>query len=115
MASEVFNLYLLLTLKDYASGGVNSIEAKLRGVGKEGKETLKTFQSLREDLKKDLVTAGIGIGTLMTLRKGVQIAGDFEQAMTELKLSIEEVDKSGAPNLSKLNDQMARAQTLAVR
>ena len=116
MASEVFNLYLLLTLKDFASGGLNSFEAKLRGVGKEGAVALRSFQALREDLKKDLMTAGIGVGTLMMMRQGVKVAGDFEQAMTDLKLSIAEVDpNTGVENLSKLNDQMARSQALAVR
>jgi TP901 family phage tail tape measure protein len=116
MGSEVFNLYLLLTLKDYASGGLDRIEAKLRETGKAGAATLRTFQSLREDLKRDLVVAGIGVGTLMALRKGVAVAGDFEQAMTDLKLSIAEIDPgTGVENLTKLNDQMARSQALAVR
>src|SRR5258708_2665865 len=107
MPSEVFTLYLLLQLKDFASGGLNSFEAKLRATGKEGAATLRTFQSLREDLKKDFVVAGLGIGTLALMRQGVKVAGDFEQELTEMKLSIAEIDPStGVENLTKLNDQL---------
>jgi TP901 family phage tail tape measure protein len=116
MGSEVFQLYLLLTLKDFASGGLNHIEARLRSGDKEAQKYLKTFQQLREQQQRALGTAAIGIGTLMLMRQGVKVAGDFEQAITDLKLSIEEVDPgTGVTNLQKLNDEMGRSQALAVR
>ena len=114
MASEVFQLYLLLTLKDYASSGLNHLEAQLRGAGKEGAATLRTFQSLREDMSKGLQLAGIGIGGLMLMRKGIETAASFEESMTELRLSIERIGPDGAKNVELLNDQMSRAEALAV-
>ena len=116
MPSEVFQLYLLLTLKDYTSGGLNSIEARLRGVGKEGKETLRTFQQLRENMKRDLGIAAVGVGTLALMKKGIDVAGDYESAMADLRMSIQEIGPDGQLNIAKMKDEMARleAQTVSL-
>src|SRR4051794_10383912 len=111
MASEVFQLYLLLSLKDFASGGVDRFEAKLRSGDKEARQYLQTFQQLRENMKRDLVVAGIGVGTLAALKKGVDVAGDFESAMADLRMSIQEVGSDGKVNLAKLNDEYGRFES----
>src|ERR1041385_2867883 len=115
MASEVFQLYLLLQLKDMASGGLNHVEAQLRSMGKEGKEALRTFQSLREGMKRDLTVAGIGIGTLAALKKGVDVAGDFEGSIADMRMSIEELGTDGKINVAKLNDELGKLEVLGVR
>jgi len=91
--SEVFQLYLLLSLKDIASGGLDRVDARLRATGKEGRVLLRNFQDLRQEMSRDWAIAGAGVGTLMLMNKGVKVAGDYESAMTTLKMSIQEVDK----------------------
>src|SRR5262245_27762009 len=99
MPSEVFQLYLLLQLKDFTSGGLNSIEARLRSGDKEARKYLQTFQQLREGMHRDLTIAGFGVGTLALLKKGVDVAGDFESAMTEMRMSFQELGPDGQINL----------------
>jgi TP901 family phage tail tape measure protein len=115
MASEVFQLYLLLTLKDYASGGMNRVEAQLRGMGKEGRAALKTFQALREDLKRDLGTAAIGVGVLTAMSKGVKVAGNFEASVSDLRMRIAELGDDGQVNVQKLNSELGKLEALGVR
>src|SRR5260370_13679536 len=98
MGSEVFQLYLLLTLKDYASSGLNRIQADLRATGKEGAATLRTFEELRAGMAKGLQLAGIGVDGLMLMRKGIETAASFEESMTELPLSIQRIVPDGAMN-----------------
>jgi TP901 family phage tail tape measure protein len=115
MPSEVFQLYLLLTLKDYASSGLNRLQADLRATGKEGAAVLRTFEELRAGISKGMQMAGIGVGGVMLMRKGVEVAASFEEAITEMRLSIERVGPDGSKNLALMNDQMARGEALAVR
>jgi hypothetical protein len=91
------------------------VAAEEQRATQKAKQAFSDVYALREAVKKDLVLGGIGVGTLYLMSKGVKVAGDFEQSMNGLKLSIAEVGKDGAPNLAKLNDQMARSQSLAVR
>jgi TP901 family phage tail tape measure protein len=112
---DVYELAILLSLKDAASGGLNRIEDRLRAAGKEGRATVKTFQDLRADLKRDLTIAGAGVASLAMLRAGVQEAGNFEAAMADLRMSIEEVSADGRVNMQKLNSEIGRFETLGVR
>lgn len=78
------------------------------------KEAFRDVYALREAVKKDLVVGGVGVGTLYLMSKGIKVAGDFEQSMTDLKVAIAEVGKDGTPNVAKLNDQMSRLQALGI-
>ena len=116
MPSEVFQLYLLLSLKDMASGGLDRYEARLRATGKEGRVLLRNFQDLRAEMSRDWAIAGAGVGTLMLMNKGVKVAGDYESAMTTLKMSIQEVDKeTGRINSAKLSQDYGQLESIAVR
>jgi Phage-related minor tail protein len=111
----VYELAILLSLRDVASGGLDRFEDRLRASGKEGKQLLKTVQDLRKDLRQGLALAGVGIGTLAALKKGVDVAGDFEASMADLRLSIEETSKDGQVNVSKLGNEMDRFEQLGMR
>jgi TP901 family phage tail tape measure protein len=110
----VYELAILLSLKDFASGGLDRLEDRLRATGKEGRALLKTVQDLRKDLRQGLAEAGIGVGTLVTLKKGVGVAGDYESAVTDLRLSIEELGTGGTVNLQALGNQMDRLEQKAM-
>lgn len=115
-SSAVYELAVLLTLKDALSGGLDRVEDRLQATGKEGKQLLKTVQDLRKDLRQGLTLAGVGTATLLGLKKGVDTAGDFESAITDLRLSIEELDQGGKRvNLSQLNNQLSRFEQLGMR
>ncbi len=114
MASEVFNLAILLSLKDAASGGLDRFDAKLRAVGKDGKHTLETLDNIRGELNKGLALAGIGITGLGLLKKGVDAAGDFQSAMTELRTTLA-VNSGGSLNLEQLGKDMRQAESIAVK
>jgi hypothetical protein len=79
------------------------------------KQAFGDISSLREAVKKDLITGAAGVGTLYLMAKGLKVAGDFEQSVTDLKVAITEVGRDGAVNLAKLNDQMARFEALGMR
>jgi TP901 family phage tail tape measure protein len=115
MSNQAFELAILISLKDAASAGADRVSDRLRNMGKEGKATLKTFEDLRKDLKQGFVLGGAGIAGLQMMRGGIKAAGDFESAITELHLSIEEAGAGGAVNLEKLNDQMNRFESLGVK
>lgn len=114
-SGSVYELAILLTLKDAASGGLNRVEDRLRTAGREGRVTLKTFQDLRSDLQKNISIAGTGVAGLALMRSGVREAGNFESAMSDLKMSIEEVSADGRINIQKLNTEFNRFETLGVR
>ena len=115
MGNQAFELAILISLKDAASGGADRVGDRLRAMGKEGRAALKTFEDLRKDLRQGLTLGGIGVAGLATMWKGVRTAGDFQAAVTELKLSIEEIGSDGQMDLAKLNDQLNRSEQLAVR
>jgi TP901 family phage tail tape measure protein len=115
MTGSIYELAILLSLKDAASGGLNRTEAHLRSLGKEGKDTLKTFQQLRSDMKKDLTIAGVGVGMLALMRGGVREAGNFEAAMADLRMSIEELGDDGTLNVAKLNNEYGKLESIGIR
>ena len=114
MASEAYTLAMLLTLKDAASGGLDRVEGKLKAMGKEGKEALKTFQNLREDLKKGVTIAGVGLAGLKVLKEGVKDAGNFQASMTDLRASFTQLNADGSTNLVGLQNNLNRASVLAM-
>lgn len=115
MASEVFQLALLLTLKDAASGGLDRFEARLRAAGKAGDKFHSDFQKIRDDLNKDLAIGGVGIAGLATLGKGVKIAADFQSSMTELRSTMSATGQDGKVNMQQLADRMLRSEAVAIR
>ena len=114
MASEVFNLAILLTLKDAASGGLDRIEAKMRSAGKEGKKLADEYNSLRESLNRDLAIGGIGVAGLGAIYKGIQAAGDFQAKMTDLQATLA-TSKGGSVDLNALGADMQKAEVIAVK
>jgi TP901 family phage tail tape measure protein len=114
MSGSVYELAILLSLKDLASGGLDRVEARLRAAGKEGRATLQTFQDLRRNLKQDLVVAGVGLGMLKGLQKGVDVAGDFEAATSDLTMRLEEMGTDGRVNVQKLTSELGKLEALGV-
>lgn len=115
MSREVFELAILLSLKDAASGGLDRFEGRLRDGDKEARAYLKTFQDLRKDLRESLTISGIGVGMLTSMRGGIKTAGDFEAAMADLRMSIAEVNRDGTVNIAALGDQLNRYEQLGMR
>lgn len=115
MASEVFQLALLLTLKDAASGGLDRFEAKLRAAGKSGEKFHNDFEKIRKDLNRDLAIGGIGITGLTTLAKGVKIAADYQSSVTDLRATMASLDKQGAINAQELTERMLKSEAVAIR
>jgi hypothetical protein len=115
MSSQAFELAILISLKDAASGGADRVSDRLRAMGKEGKVALKTFEDLRKDLRHGLVLSGVGAAGLSMLGGGIKKAGDFEAAMADLRMSLQELGTDGKLNLVKLNGEMNQAESLAMR
>jgi TP901 family phage tail tape measure protein len=114
-SGSVYELAILLTLKDLASGGFNRVETHLRSLGKEGQTTLKTFNALRSDLKKDLAVAGFGVGTLAMLRGGIKDAGNFEAATTDLRVAISQLSDGGATDVKRLSSEFGELERIGIR
>lgn len=116
MSSEqVFELAILLSLRDVASGKLDTIEAKLRSTGKEGKQLLQTFQSLRDSLNRDLAIGGVGIAGLALLRNGVNAAAVYETSLLDLKSAYQEVAGAGNMSAAEQAAQLNQLEQLAVR
>ena len=79
MGNEVFNLAILLTLKDLASGPIGRSEAQLRSwVVKQ--IDAGNFRKPRSSMKRDFMIAGVGVASLALMKKGVDVAADFESS-----------------------------------
>lgn len=115
MGNQAFELAILISLKDAASAGADRVGDRLRNMGKDGKAALKQFEDLRKELKQGLVIGGAGIAGLQMLRGGIKSAGDFEAAMGDLRMSLEELGGDGRINLAKLGDEMNKAEALSLR
>lgn len=114
-SSAVYELAILLSLRDAASGGLDRFENRLRATGKEGRAMLQTVQDLRKDLRQGLTLAGAGVATLAALKQGIDIAADYESAITDLRSSFAQLGTDGAVNVSLLGNQMTRAEQLATK
>ncbi len=115
MASEAFELAVLLSLKDGASSGLDRFQAKLRAAGKDGKKFTKTFDDLRNDLSKAFQIGSIGLAGLGVLGKGVQVAADFQSSMTDMKATLAQTRKDGSIDLTALGKDMQQAEALALK
>ena len=114
MAGSTYELAILLTLKDAASGGLGRFEDRLRATGKTGRATLQTFQDLRSDLQKELSVAGIGVASLLGLKKGLDVAGDYESALLSIRSAYQESAAAGALSAQQQDMQLRGLGNLAV-
>jgi TP901 family phage tail tape measure protein len=102
MGASVYELSLLLTLKDMASGGLDRFEARLRRLGPESRRALEDYKKLREDAGRGIAIGGAGVATLALLNKGVQAAGNYEAALTDMRVAFAEAGRDGAAEMNKL-------------
>ncbi|MGB7923450.1 MAG: phage tail tape measure protein [Pyrinomonadaceae bacterium] len=114
MGSSVYELAILLSLRDVASGGLDRFEGKLRAMGKEGKAALKDFEDLRAGLKRDLAIGGVGITGLAMLKKGVDVAGAYEASLLDLKSAYQEVAAAGGMSSAEQAANLSQLEQLAV-
>ncbi len=115
MASEVFQLAILLSLKDGASGGLDRFGAKLRGLGKDGAAAVQELDRIRGNLNRDLAIGGVGAAGLGLLYKGVEAAGDFQATMTDLRSTLATTAQNGKVDLNSLGADMVKAEAIAVK
>ena len=125
MPSEVFQLAILISLKDAASSGLDRMgdrlsffASKASGASKEARaaaqDTLRVYEGLRTDLQKGFQMGAIGLAGLGALKEGLWIAKDFEASMADLKSAIATTGRDGALDVGKLNDQMNRFRVLTM-
>lgn len=115
MASEVFQLALLLTLKDQASAGLDRFGAKLRGVDRDSGKFHSEFQKIRDDLNRDVGIGAVGATGLALLKKGVDTAGDYEATLVDLKSAYAETNAQGARSADQQKQDFKELSTLATR
>lgn len=119
MANEALQLAVLLTLKDSASTGLDRFASRLKVAGKEGQTFANQYARLQESLQRDLVIGGVGVAGLFSslalMKKGVDVAGTFQAAMTELRTTFTEVGKDGKVNMDFLGKEMLKAEALTVK
>lgn len=115
MAGSVYELAILLSLKDAASGKLDRAGDRLRAYGKDAKGTLQTFQDLRKNLGQQLVVGGVGVGMLATLGKGVTAAGNYESTLLDLKSAYQEAEAAGGKSAADQAAQLNRLDQLATR
>lgn len=115
MANEVYNLAILLSLKDMASGNLDRFQAKLIATGKDGEKFVKTYQQVRAEMQKGLAMGGIGVSGLALMSKGVLIAGDYQASVTELRAAFSQLRKDGTVDIAALGRDMQRAEVVAMR
>lgn len=119
MGKATFELSVLLSLKDVASGRLDSFRDKLRATGKDGRAALQDYEELRKSLQRKLVVGGvatgIGIAGLAGLKSGVDAAGDFEDSLLDLKGAYQEAAGAGALSATQQAAQLNSLAHLATR
>ncbi|MGB8507601.1 MAG: phage tail tape measure protein, partial [Pyrinomonadaceae bacterium] len=115
MSSATYELAILLSLRDAASGRLDRFADKLRATGKEGRKALQDFEEVRKSIGRDLAIGSIGLGTLALMKRGTDQAGDFQAAVTDLRMSVAQLGKDGETDVAALNTQMHRFEQLGVR
>lgn len=113
MSSEVFNLAILLSLKDAASGGLDRAGTKIRALGKDGKLLSEAFDDLRDNLNRDLAIGGVGVAGLMLLKKGVDEAGDLETTVLNLRQAYQEVASQSGKTREQQESDIRKILALA--
>ena len=115
MGDSVFQLALLLTLKDEASSGLDRFRAKLLAADKDGHKLGQTLDGIRGDMAKDFAVSASAFSVLGLMGKGIQVAGDFQASMTELRSTFSQVGADGKINMAALGVDMQKAEALATR
>lgn len=115
MASESFNLALILTLKDMASGGLARFSQNLKNAGQQGAQFHSEFEDLRNDLNRDLSIGGAGIAGLALLKKGVDEAGNYEATLLDLKSAYQEVEGAGGRSMTQQKRDLTELTALATK
>ncbi len=115
MSGEIFQLAILLSLKDAASGGLDRFRAKLQATGKDGARELERLDKLRANLNRDIAIGGIGVAGLALMKKGIDTAGDYESAMLQLKSAYAETNVVGARSADQQKQDLKDLSALATR
>lgn len=113
MASEAYQLALLLTLKDAASGGLDRFRDKLRAAGKDSKLFADQFDKIRNDLNRDFAIGGAGVAGLMLLKRGVDAAGDYEDKLFELRKAYQELPGASSRSAAQQEQDLKKITALA--
>lgn len=115
MASEVFQLAILLSVKDAASGSLDRFSAKLRAMGKDGAAAVQELDKIRANLNRDLAIGGVGVAGLAILKKGVDEAGNYEATLLDLKTAYQEVTNAGGRSADLQSKDLTQLSALATR
>ncbi len=119
MSKATYELAVLLSLKDAASGRLDTFRDKLRATGKDGRVALKDFEELRKSLQRKMVVGGVtmtaGLVGLKMLKGGVTAAGEFESSLLDLKGAYQEVEGAGAMSATQQAAQLNALSHLATR
>lgn len=113
MASETFNLAILLTLKDAASGGLSRYGSTLQLVEKDSKKAFASLQKLQGQMNKGLALGGVGLGGLALIKKGVDAAGDYEAALLRMRQAYQENTKYSSYSAEQQEAQLKKLTALA--
>ena len=119
MSKATYELAILLSLKDVASGRLDAFRDKLRATGKDGRAALQDYEELRKGLQRKMVVGGIatgaGLAGLTALRGGVTAAGDYESSVLALKSAYQEVAGAGAASAAEQAAQLNQLSHLSTR
>jgi TP901 family phage tail tape measure protein len=115
MSGEVFQLAILLSVKDVASGSLDRFRDRLKAMGKDGEIAIQRLDKIRDNLNRDFAIGGIGIGGLALLKKQVDVAGDYEATLLDLKNAYAESNVEGARSAEQQKKDLKELSELATR
>ena len=75
----------------------------------------RRYESLRQNLNRDLAIGGVGVAGLMHLKKGVDEAGNYESAMLDLKYAYQEIGSAGSRSAEQQKQDLKELSALATR
>ena len=75
----------------------------------------KELSELRDESQKATKIGAGGIGGLVATGGGLKVAGNLEDAMTDLRISIMRLGADGKVDMAGLNAQMSQFEALAIR
>lgn len=114
--SSAFELAILLSLRDAASGKLDRFEEKLRATGKQGRQFLQQYEDLRKSMGREISYTGAGFVGLNMLKKGVDAAAGYETSLLDLRSAYQELEgaggKSAAAQAADINSLMQLAAGL---
>jgi hypothetical protein len=96
-----FELAILLSLRDAASGKLNRFEEKLGATGRQGRNFLQEYEDLRKSMGRELSFIGAGFVGLHILKKGVDAAADYETSLPDLRSAYQELERAGGKIATK--------------